>query len=125
MRIIQETEPCDKLTVHVFLSTRNMLIKFTDVGTWSLPKADSSFLRLVMSAQQIKSLLDVPNWPSSRQSTTEYLDQVFPAVESLDQLEVLLEQTQIRHEDLQVQVRNYLRVCSNAHSERASLAFLV
>jgi len=58
-----------------------------------------------MSAQQIKSLLDVPDWLSSIQSTTKYLDQSLPALESLDQLEVFLNQTQIRKEELQVQVR--------------------
>ena len=58
-----------------------------------------------MSTQQIKSLLGVPDWPSSIQSTTKYWDQSLPALESLYQLEVLLEQTQIRNEELQVQVR--------------------
>jgi len=58
-----------------------------------------------MSAQQIKSLLDVPDLPSPIKLTTKYLDQSLPALESLDQLEVLLELTQTRHEELQVQVR--------------------
>ncbi|KXN81133.1 RAD50-interacting protein 1 [Leucoagaricus sp. SymC.cos] len=57
-----------------------------------------------MSVQQIRTFLAAPNWETSNSRTTDYLNQKVPSLESLDQLEALLEQTQIRHEDLQTRL---------------------
>lgn len=72
-----------------------------------------------MSIQQIKSLMAVPDWNASDVRATEYLDQAVPALENLDQLEALTEHVQIRHEELQAQVR------SATHESHSSLMLAV
>lgn len=48
----------------------------------------------------------MPNWETSNARASEYLNQAVPTLESLDQLEALLEKSQIRHEELQARVRS-------------------
>ncbi|KAF5356120.1 hypothetical protein D9756_004054 [Leucocoprinus leucothites] len=79
-----------------------------------------------MSVQQIQSLLDVPDWQSSSQRATEFVDQVLPTLDNLDQLETLLERSLIRHEDLQSQLsssnlRIHALITDTRHSVEAQL----
>ncbi|KAJ3570874.1 hypothetical protein NP233_g4116 [Leucocoprinus birnbaumii] len=59
---------------------------------------------LIANSKQIQSLLSVPDRQSSTRRATDFLDQALPTLDSLDQLEELLEQSRSRHEDLQAQL---------------------
>lgn len=76
-----------------------------------------------MSVQQIKSLLAVPDWGASNDKGVIYLNDSVPTLDSLDQLETLLQKAHVRHEDLQARVRgltasssyySYVRCASSA-----------
>ena len=79
-----------------------------------------------MSVQQIKSLLAVPDWQKSNDKGVNYLNDSVPNLDSLDQLEVLLQRAQVRHEDLQARVRDFFAILSHcSYSRCASLASFV
>ncbi|KAF7784590.1 hypothetical protein Agabi119p4_755 [Agaricus bisporus var. burnettii] len=57
-----------------------------------------------MSAQNIKCLLSAPTWQSSNTKTIKWLNESFAGLDSLQELESLLHETEIRHKDLQDQL---------------------